>query len=63
MHGPQPPGEGKPRRSAPEEIQMSFATTVGRPEPNQWKGRTRQRSKAVCPSALPQNAVVGIPDF
>lgn len=63
VNAPQPPVEGSPRRTAPEKIQVSFATAVRRPESGQRNGRASLQAEAVCPPALPRDAVATEPDL
>jgi hypothetical protein len=63
LNGPQPPGEGTHRRSAPEKVQVSFAIAVRRPEPSQGDGHTTLHAEAACPPAVPPDAVAAEPDL
>jgi hypothetical protein len=63
VEDPEAAGEGSPRRSAPEIEEVRLAPTVRRPKPSQGDGRTPLQAEAVCPPALPRNAVVTEPDL
>ena len=61
-NGPQPPGEGSPRRSGHEEKQVGLTRAVRRPESGQWDGRTPHHAEALRPLAevLPRASSDGL---